>query len=240
MSFQRGADRIESGDAIALGNTSMLSKVGRDPSRAAAPRVHDGEHIRRRPKSPARLANASIDRDVLPGDPVLRGDPSRLFFIGLAPLRCLFLPGLLGGLRGWRRGVRSGLSCRGGLRCGSCLWRGSRFRHARLGKPEFCQIPGMGGGANEGDRCEDRQSTHLKSPLSKPTRRPAKKPRKVTRSGPRAKSPGTAGSQNQRLFQGDHSLEYCDDEEWKIPAPETWEAIRKAATTAGTLISLKN
>ena len=28
--------------------------------------------------------------------------------------------------------------------------------------------------------------------------------------------------------------------EWKIPAPETWDAIRNAATTAGTLISLKN
>jgi hypothetical protein len=32
----------------------------------------------------------------------------------------------------------------------------------------------------------------------------------------------------------------CAGEEWKMPAPETWEAIRKAATTAGTLISLKN
>jgi hypothetical protein len=28
--------------------------------------------------------------------------------------------------------------------------------------------------------------------------------------------------------------------EWKIPAPETCDAIRNAATTAGTLISLKN
>jgi hypothetical protein len=27
---------------------------------------------------------------------------------------------------------------------------------------------------------------------------------------------------------------------WKTPAPDTWEAIRKAATTAGTLISLRN
>lgn len=28
--------------------------------------------------------------------------------------------------------------------------------------------------------------------------------------------------------------------ERKTPAPDTWEAIRKAATTAGTLISLRN
>ncbi len=35
----------------------------------------------------------------------------------------------------------------------------------------------------------------------------------------------------------------CDcvgEVERKIPAPETWEAIRKAATTAGTLMSLRN
>jgi hypothetical protein len=29
-------------------------------------------------------------------------------------------------------------------------------------------------------------------------------------------------------------------EPWKMPAPDTCEAIRKAATTAGTLISLRN
>jgi len=43
-----------------------------------------------------------------------------------------------------------------------------------------------------------------------------------------------------QLFQGDHLLANCDGVEWKIPAPETWEAIRKAATTAGTLMSLRN
>jgi hypothetical protein len=43
-----------------------------------------------------------------------------------------------------------------------------------------------------------------------------------------------------RLFQGDHSLAYCDGVEWKMPAPETWEAIRKAAKTAGTLMNLRN
>ena len=37
-----------------------------------------------------------------------------------------------------------------------------------------------------------------------------------------------------------YSLANCAGAEWKMPAPETWEAIRKAATTAGTLISLKN
>jgi hypothetical protein len=52
--------------------------------------------------------------------------------------------------------------------------------------------------------------------------------------------PKAAGRQNCLLFQEDHSLAYCDGEEWKIPAPETWEAIRKAATTAGTLMSLRN
>ncbi len=40
------------------------------------------------------------------------------------------------------------------------------------------------------------------------------------------------------LFQGDQSLAYCDGVEWT--APETWEAIRKAAMTAGTLMSLRN
>jgi hypothetical protein len=43
-----------------------------------------------------------------------------------------------------------------------------------------------------------------------------------------------------RLFQGDHSLAYCDGVEWKMPDPETWEAIRKAAKTAGTLMNLRN
>jgi hypothetical protein len=37
-----------------------------------------------------------------------------------------------------------------------------------------------------------------------------------------------------------YSLAICVDAEWKIPAPETCDAIRKATTTAGTLISLKN
>jgi hypothetical protein len=37
-----------------------------------------------------------------------------------------------------------------------------------------------------------------------------------------------------------HSLAKCVGVEWKIPAPETWEAIRKAATTAGTLMNLRN
>jgi hypothetical protein len=49
-----------------------------------------------------------------------------------------------------------------------------------------------------------------------------------------------ARRENCRLFQRNHSLAYCDGVEWKIPAPETWEAIRRAATTAGTLMSLKN
>jgi hypothetical protein len=43
-----------------------------------------------------------------------------------------------------------------------------------------------------------------------------------------------------RLFQGDHSLAYCDGVEWKTPDPETWEAIRKAAKMAGTLMNLRN
>ena len=57
---------------------------------------------------------------------------------------------------------------------------------------------------------------------------------------PQARSPGPAGSKHCRLFQGDHSLAYCDGMEWKIPAPETWEAIRRAATMAGTLMNLRN
>jgi hypothetical protein len=40
--------------------------------------------------------------------------------------------------------------------------------------------------------------------------------------------------------EGAYWLAYCDGWLWKTPAPETWEAIRKAATTAGTLISLRN
>jgi hypothetical protein len=39
---------------------------------------------------------------------------------------------------------------------------------------------------------------------------------------------------------GGYSLAICVDAEWKIPAPETCDAIRNAATMAGTLISLKN
>jgi hypothetical protein len=49
---------------------------------------------------------------------------------------------------------------------------------------------------------------------------------------------GACWLENGRLFQGDHSLAYCDGGEWT--APETWEAIRKAAITAGTLMSLRN
>jgi len=46
---------------------------------------------------------------------------------------------------------------------------------------------------------------------------------------------------NRWLFQGDRSMTNCDcEEERKIPAPEIWEAIRKAATTAGTLMNLRN
>jgi hypothetical protein len=37
-----------------------------------------------------------------------------------------------------------------------------------------------------------------------------------------------------------YSLAYCVGVEWNIPAPETCDAIRNAATTAGTLMSLKN
>ena len=32
----------------------------------------------------------------------------------------------------------------------------------------------------------------------------------------------------------------CVDVLWKIPAPDICDAIKKAATTAGTLISLRN
>jgi hypothetical protein len=49
----------------------------------------------------------------------------------------------------------------------------------------------------------------------------------------------TAGYEDCRLSRR-HSLANCVGVEWKIPAPETWEAIRKAATTAGTLMSLRN
>ena len=57
--------------------------------------------------------------------------------------------------------------------------------------------------------------------------------------------PGRAGGcrhkpgEKDQPFQKDHSLAYCDGVEWKIPAPEIWEAIRKAAMTAGTLMSLR-
>jgi hypothetical protein len=38
----------------------------------------------------------------------------------------------------------------------------------------------------------------------------------------------------------DYSLASCAVTGWKTPAPDTCEAIKKAATTAGTLISLRN
>jgi hypothetical protein len=41
-------------------------------------------------------------------------------------------------------------------------------------------------------------------------------------------------------MEGCYSLAKCIGEEWKIPAPETCEAIRKAATTAGTLMNRRN
>jgi hypothetical protein len=50
------------------------------------------------------------------------------------------------------------------------------------------------------------------------------------------KSSQTAG----QFFEENYSLANCADWAWKTPAPDTWEAIRKAATTAGTLISLRN
>ena len=37
-----------------------------------------------------------------------------------------------------------------------------------------------------------------------------------------------------------HWLAICTGAEWKIPAPETCDAIRNAAMTAGTLMNLKN
>jgi hypothetical protein len=37
-----------------------------------------------------------------------------------------------------------------------------------------------------------------------------------------------------------YSLAICADAEWNITPPETCDAIRNAATTAGTLINLKN
>ena len=37
-----------------------------------------------------------------------------------------------------------------------------------------------------------------------------------------------------------HWLAICTGVEWKIPAPETCDAIRNAAMTAGTLMNLKN
>jgi hypothetical protein len=41
-------------------------------------------------------------------------------------------------------------------------------------------------------------------------------------------------------MNGCYLLAKCIGEEWKIPAPETWEAIRKAIITAGTLMNRKN
>jgi hypothetical protein len=41
-------------------------------------------------------------------------------------------------------------------------------------------------------------------------------------------------------MEGCYSLARCIGEEWKIPAPETWEAIRNAAITAGTLMNRRN
>ena len=41
-------------------------------------------------------------------------------------------------------------------------------------------------------------------------------------------------------LEGCYSLARCIGVDRKIPAPETWEAIRNAATTAGTLINLRN
>ena len=40
--------------------------------------------------------------------------------------------------------------------------------------------------------------------------------------------------------KGCYSLARCIGEERKTPAPETWEAIRKAAITAGTLMNRRN
>jgi hypothetical protein len=41
-------------------------------------------------------------------------------------------------------------------------------------------------------------------------------------------------------LKGCYSLARCIGTDWKIPAPETWEAISNAASTAGTLINLRN
>ena len=41
-------------------------------------------------------------------------------------------------------------------------------------------------------------------------------------------------------MEGSYSLAACIGREWKIPAPETWEAIRNAAMTAGTLMKRRN
>jgi hypothetical protein len=41
-------------------------------------------------------------------------------------------------------------------------------------------------------------------------------------------------------MEGSYSLAACIAWEWKIPAPETWEAITNAAKTAGTLMKRRN
>lgn len=51
---------------------------------------------------------------------------------------------------------------------------------------------------------------------------------------PRFSNPESSG------WKDSYSLANCVGEEWKIPAPDTCDAIKKAATTAGTLISLRN
>jgi hypothetical protein len=50
---------------------------------------------------------------------------------------------------------------------------------------------------------------------------------------------GRAGGDDPQ-GDGTYWLASCVGCAWKTPAPDTWEAIRKAATTAGTLISLRN
>jgi hypothetical protein len=68
----------------------------------------------------------------------------------------------------------------------------------------------------------------------------AESSRKATNGDARRKPCNGPRRQIGKVSSGDYSLANCADEEWKMPAPETWEAIRKAATTAGTLISLRN
>jgi hypothetical protein len=45
---------------------------------------------------------------------------------------------------------------------------------------------------------------------------------------------------NIPVISGDHSLAKWVGVDWKMPAPETCDAIRNAATTAGRLMSLRN